>query len=219
MIHKRNYMKKGELLIYSFLLLTLSSCEFDDKGDLYITDTGWFVLIAFIVAFIFGLVKADTEKKKEEDFNAYVDEYEKREALRKKEAEEARRLKQESLFKSIAEEYKDYSSMDIDVKGIYYRTKLAKETVPDLTADSVIKLRKEPSNEYDPCAVKVMYERIHLGYVPASVSEKITTLIDGKAIKKIVVKYAGDARLETWDDPDPYLTLTIYYDGSFYYEQ
>lgn len=208
-------MEKRTLLVLCFIILTLSSCEFDDKGDLYITDTGWFVLIAFIVAFIFGLIKADTEKKKEEDFNAYVEEYEKREALRRKEAEEARRLKQESLFKSIAEEYKDCSSMDFDVKGIYYRTKLTKETVPRLNTDSVIKLRKEPSNEYDSCAVKVIYDRIHLGYVPASISKRVTDLIDNKAIKRIVVKYAGDAKINTWDDPDPYLTLTIYYDGLF----
>ena len=198
-----------------FIIITLSSCEFDDAGDLHITDTGWFLIIVFCVVFIFALIKGNIEIKKEKDFNAYVDEYEKREALRRKEEEEARRVKQEELFKSIAEEYKDYSSMDIEVKGIYYRTKLAKETIPNLNIDSVIKLRKEPSNEYDSYAVKVMYDRIHLGYVPAKISKRITDLIDHKAIKKIVVKYAGDAKLDLWDALDPYLTLTIYYDGLF----
>lgn len=198
------------LLSISFIL---TSCEFDDAGDLHITDTGWLFIIVFCVVFIFALIKGNIEIKKEENFNAYVEEQRRKDELERIEKEEANRIENEAVLKSIADEYKAYFSMDIEVKGIYYRSKLAKETIPFLNVHDEIKLRKEPKNEYDPYAVKVMYDRIHLGYVPADVSKRITELIDHKVIKKIVVKYAGDAKLYQWDDPDPYLTLTIYYDG------
>lgn len=208
-------MKKYLFIASCFILMMLSSCEFDDAGDLHITETGEFVIFAFCLFFIFILIKGYIESKKEEDFNAYVERLNREDELKRKEEEEDKRIKNEAILKSIAEEYKDCSSMDIEVKGIYYRTKLAKDTIVSLNVHDEIKLRKEPSNEYDSYAVKVMYERIHLGYVPANVSKRITELIDHKAIKKIVVKYAGDAKLEPWDTSDPYLTLTIYYDDLF----
>lgn len=205
-------MKKCLLMASCFITMMLSSCEFDDAGDLHVTETGWLVIIIFCLFFIFVLIKGYIESKKEEDFNAYVERLERKDELKRKEEEEAKRIKNEAILESIGEKYKDCSSMDIEVKGIYYRTKLAKETIVSLNVHDEIKFRKEPSNEYDSYAVKVMYERIHLGYVPASISKRITELIDHKAIKKIVVKYAGDAKLDQWDTPDPYLTLTIYYD-------
>lgn len=210
---KNGYQKIGLIFVSCFILVMLTSCEFDDTGDLYITDTGWLFIVVFIVVFIFVLIKGNIENEKEKNFNAYIEEQRRKDELERQEKEETKRIENETVFKSIAEEYKAYFSMDIDVKGIYYRTKLAKETIESLTVHDEIKLRKEPTNKYDPYAVKVMYERIHLGYVPANVSKRITELIDNKVIKKIVVKYAGDAKLYPWDESDPYLTLTIYYDG------
>lgn len=130
-------------------------------------------------------------------------------ARKEREAKE-RALKEK--HDAIAAEYKDYASMEVEVKGIFARSSRAKDLVPDLDVNDEIKLRKEPTNMYDPFAVKVMYDRIHLGYVPADDSEFITGLIDRKAIKKVVVQTAGDAKVEIWDKPDPYLYLTIYYE-------
>lgn len=194
------------------MIMILSSCEFDDAGDLHITDTGWIIIIAFCVVFIFSLIKGYIEKKKEDDFNAYVEEQRTKELLKRKEEEEAKRAEQEAIYKSIAEEYRNCASMDIEVKGIFARSARAKDLVPILNVNDEIKLRPEPTNPYDPYAVKVMCDRIHLGYVPAEDSKLITELIIQKNIKRVVVKFAGDSRIEPWDKPDPYLILTIYYD-------
>lgn len=125
---------------------------------------------------------------------------------------EAKEKALKEKYDAIAAEYKDYASMEVEVKGIFARSSRAKDLVPDLNVNDEINLRKEPTNMYDPFAVKVMYDRIHLGYVPADDSEFITGLIDRKAIKKVVVLTAGDAKVEIWDKPDPYLYLTIYYE-------
>lgn len=125
---------------------------------------------------------------------------------------EAKEKALKEKYYAIAAEYKDYASMEVEVKGIFARSSRAKDLVPDLNVNDEINLRKEPTNMYDPFAVKVMYDRIHLGYVPADDSEFITGLIDRKAIKKVVVQTAGDAKVEIWDKPDPYLYLTIYYE-------
>lgn len=203
-------MKKYLLVFLSFIcLFLLTSCEVDDNGNMSLSDFGWIIVIWFVIFFIVILAKAAKKKKEQErehllsEINNQLSEY--RKEQEKKEQEN------KAKYASIAKEYQNCDSMDIEVKGIFARSRLAKETVPSLTVNDNIKLRKEPTNEYDPYAVKVMYERIHLGYVPASESQFVTKLINHKSIKKVVVKFAGDSELEPWDKPDPYLILTIYY--------
>lgn len=166
------------------------------------------LVFAFILFLWWGYVNSQEEKVKEEQKKKELQDYLDK-AQKEREAKE-KALKEK--YDAIAEEYKDYASMDVEVKGIFARSARAKELVPELTVNDEIKLRKEPTNAYDPFAVKVMYDRIHLGYVPADDSEFITGLIDRKAIKKVVVQCAGDTQIEPWDKPDPYMYLTIYYE-------
>lgn len=195
------------ILLLLCICFFLSSCESYSTGDTY----GGVLILALIIIFIYGIIQS----KKEDDMKKDEDERRRKEleeSLKKyEEQQEAKRLKCQAEYDAVAEEYKSYYSMDIEVKGIFARSRLAKETVPVLNIYDEIKLRKEPKNQYDPCAVKVMHERIHLGYVPAEDSQFITNLIDHKAIKKVVVKFSGVHQLYPWDKPDPYLTLTLYY--------
>lgn len=166
------------------------------------------LVFAFILILRWGYINSKEEKAKEErkkkELQNYLDQSRKEQEAKDKALREK--------YDAIAKEYKDYASMDVEVKGIFARSARAKDIVPTMTVDDDIKLKKEPTNQYDPFAVKVMYDRIHLGYVPADDSKFITGLIDKKSIKKVVVKFAGDSRLEPWNKPDPYLILTIYYE-------
>ncbi len=47
------------------MLITLTSCTIDDNGDFHLTWLFWFLLIAFIIAMLFGAVAAQDEEKKQ----------------------------------------------------------------------------------------------------------------------------------------------------------
>lgn len=57
-------MKKH--LFYLLLLcvpIILTSCEFDESGDIHITGFGWFIVIVVALSFIIGLINANNESK------------------------------------------------------------------------------------------------------------------------------------------------------------
>jgi hypothetical protein len=130
--------------------------------------------------------------------------------------EECRKMKQKreeenrAFLQSELQKYSSYRKIEFEVKGVFYRSKVAKEMIPILDVHDEIKLSKEPDNPYDPFAVKVLCDRKHLGYVPTELSKEVTSLINRKMIKKILVINAGDAKLYAWDDPDPYLEIAIF---------
>lgn len=197
---------------YMLFVLLLTSCEIDESGNMTMSNAGWIFLACLVVAFIVGIAHGNNTKNDEEQ-----KELERKIQLNKslKEYQEQREKKEQAYkekYAAIAEEYKDCDFMDIDVKGIFARSWKARDLVPVLNVEDEIKLRKEPKNAYDPYAVKVMSDRIHLGYVPGDVSQFVTGLIDEKRIRKVVVKFAGESQLEPWDKPDPYLILTIYFE-------
>lgn len=128
------------------------------------------------------------------------------------EAYKYKREKEETVDKErIFNEFKDCKKMTIGVVGMYYRTNFAKEIIPTLSVKDKISLKKEPQNEYDSFAVKVMYARTHLGYVPAKLSKDVTDLIDRKKIQKILIDKAGETKVNSWDEGDLYLNIIIFY--------
>lgn len=206
-------MKKNLFMLQGFLyMLLLTSCEIDRYGNMSMSGAGWIIIIIFGLAAIIWVGKIasyEAERQEQIELNRKIRLNKQLEEYRKEQEAKEKALKEK--YTAILEEYKDCVSLEIEVKGIFARSARAKGLVPYLNVDDEIKLRKEPSNPYDPFAVKVMSDRIHLGYVPAENSEFVTGLIDRKAIKKVIVSNAGDAKLNSWDSPEPYLDLTILY--------
>lgn len=143
------------------------------------------------------------QEKKEEERNAFLEE-EKRKAQEKFEREK-------KIREALSEEYKDCVEIDFEVKGVFARSKAAKDIVLAMEVGEEVKLRKEPTNPYDRNAVKVIAERHHVGYIPKKASRFVTELIDNKRIVKVFCKYAGDAKVYVWDKSDPFLDITIFY--------
>ena len=106
--------------------------------------------------------------------------------------------------------FKDCDSLEVEVKGIFARSMKAKEAINDVFYQGDITLRREPSNPYDPFAVKVMYGKYHIGYVPKENSKFVTELIHKKRIEDVLVLSKGNLA-SRFDDPDPYMDIIIYY--------
>lgn len=107
-------------------------------------------------------------------------------------------------------EYDEYRSIEFNLAGIHYRTQLAKDTINCLDILCDISLIKEPDNPHDRFAIKVIYDRKRLGYVPAYYSEEVTMLINRKLIKKVYVIDSGRDYTSEFSDA-LFVTLRIYY--------
>ncbi|WP_419032159.1 HIRAN domain-containing protein, partial [Dysgonomonas gadei] len=60
------------------------------------------------------------------------------------------------------------------VNGMYYRSYSAKYIARYLKVGDSVYLKREPTNPYDHCAVKVISRGEHIGYIPASLSTEVT---------------------------------------------
>lgn len=110
--------------------------------------------------------------------------------------------------------YDNFRYLDFEVAGIHYRTGLAKETILGLDILSEVHLIKEPTNEYDHFAVKVIFDRKRLGYVPRYDSEKVTKLINADKIKKILVINSGRDYASNYPDALS-VEIRIYYEATY----
>ena len=166
------------------------------------------IVVILVIGLIRLLSKASTDKepspiKKQADTDIELENL-KKERIAKE--DENFRLRNE-----IIESFKDDNALELEVKGIYYRSKGAKDIIASLTVKDAITLKKEPNNKYDEFAVKVLCYGVLLGYIPQEDSEFVTNLIDTKTIKKIIVSNAGDGKFNFWDEPNHYLEITIFY--------
>lgn len=74
------------------------------------------------------------------------------------------------------------------------------DLIRSLTAGTALDLEPEPTNQYDPNAVKVIYDNKHLGYIPRDLAGEVARLIAG-----------GHCRgCETRKDASR--TITVFYD-------
>lgn len=106
--------------------------------------------------------------------------------------------------------YDSYRYIEFNLAGIHYRTSLAKDTIKILDILSDIHLIKEPYNEYDSSAVKVVYDKKRLGYVPKYYSDEVTQLINQNRIQKVLVMDSGRDYTVEYSDA-LYVTIRIYY--------
>lgn len=80
--------------------------------------------------------------------------------------------------------------MNIQLAGLSFRPREAKDLVAILEVGHEFALEREPDNRFDPFAVKIIdpNTEIHLGYVPRTASQEISTaLAEGADYKAILV--------------------------------
>lgn len=63
------------------------------------------------------------------------------------------------------------------IAGVQFRPNAAK-VLSELEVGTELELELEPTNKYDPNAIKIMYEDEHVGYVPKKFSAEITAMIE-----------------------------------------
>lgn len=73
-------MKKVMFLLLALLPILLTSCEFDDNGDIHLSGFGWFLIIGIVVFLIYAIVKGNEDskvtkakmKEKEMDYSQFI---------------------------------------------------------------------------------------------------------------------------------------------------
>ena len=147
-------------------------------------------------------------------------------SIKKKESDdlyrrqEDKRNRVEELEEIWDKIYPNADKVYCEVKGIFARSQEARNAVKYINVGDIVNLKPEPTNIYDPFAVKVIFEKKHIGYIPAEDSEEIHNHIinGGKHIAFIEDtfptfedKYSQDLWLlvyldkpeeEDWDDED-----------------
>lgn len=78
-------------------------------------------------------------------------------------------------------EYYNEWDYNIKVAGVKFRQKELDELYEVSWNDVQIELEPEPTNEYDPNAIKIYASLKHIGYIPAMVAPHINQMLkDGK---------------------------------------
>lgn len=107
--------------------------------------------------------------------------------------------------------YNKYRMLQFNIAGIHYRTNLAKDTISTLDILSEIHLIKDPDNPYDRYAVKVVYDKKRLGYVPVYDSQQVSKLIDFGQIRKVLVIDSGKDLTSGYSDA-LFVEIRIYFE-------
>lgn len=113
--------------------------------------------------------------------------------------------KDEEFLKIVEDNNTDCTPFIFDVAGLCYRTERARENLSYCSAFSEVKLRREPSNQYDEFAVKVLIDGTFAGYVPRKYSKAISTAIVNR---KISDKVMSD--LTVVDGEAEIIEITVY---------
>lgn len=67
---------------------------------------------------------------------------------------------------------------DVQVVGMHFRGPDAKEAAASLEPGTMLRLEREPDNQYDPNAIKVFFESLWIGYIERGQAAWIAPLMD-----------------------------------------
>lgn len=70
----------------------------------------------------------------------------------------------------------------------------AQEIIDDLAESSELEIRPEPDNQYDPNAIKILTDDVHIGYIPGHLAGKVVDLINDNSVD--LVLYLGKNKIE-----------------------
>lgn len=95
--------------------------------------------------------------------------------------------------------------MLVQLAGLSFRPKSAKDLVKTLVAGAKFTLQPEPDNEHDPYAIQVHFEDEFIGYIPRTASEEISTYINSGCTMQCELVEPDDKKPilnVTWTKPD-----------------
>jgi len=93
--------------------------------------------------------------------------------------------------------------LEVNLAGLYYRPKKAHEIARYLNVGDRLELKRNPSNQYDNFAVKVMAYGTHIGFIPKVYSEKVFNEISKKDGYRVFV-------LDTDKDDIPHINIILF---------
>lgn len=78
--------------------------------------------------------------------------------------------------------------------GAHFRGADICEIVKKLPEGTILPLVREPSNQYDPNAIKVLHANLHIGYIPTREAEKWAPILDRGAFGTATIVEPGTAK-------------------------
>ncbi|HMM02028.1 MULTISPECIES: HIRAN domain-containing protein [unclassified Dysgonomonas] len=140
------------------------------------------VLSALIFGFIYLVVyQGKLDSKRTLELHNYYEAKKRNELSYKKHLEdiytkELSRLENKRLRLDLLREStnNEFDILFFELAGLYYRSVRAKKIANELEAGDFLELKREPSNQFDSNAVKVLHNGIHIGYVPIENSEEVS---------------------------------------------
>lgn len=140
-----------------------------------------FIFAILLIAILFFLfVRFNKEAKKNDSYNQiYKDEQAQNEVqyieglyLKEQSRLENKRLRLGKLKDSTNNKF---DIVFCELAGLYYRSSKAKKVANELESGDFLEIKREPSNQFDPYAVKILNNGVHLGYVPMDYSEEVSS--------------------------------------------
>lgn len=106
------------------------------------------------------------------------------------------------MANNLKENVEFYQDWDYNIKaaGVTVRQAELSQLYPKDWAHIDIKLVREPDNQYDANAIKVMADGLHVGYIPALVAQSMAKQLDQGQQFKVNVIYitpSADKKIHT----------------------
>ena len=87
------------------------------------------------------------------------------------------------------------SELTFKIAGVKFHE--YKKVIDKISENDILKLEPEPTNPYDPNAVKILYQNTMLGYVPKKFSSEVSASIEAfgpDKVKCILTKFEKGAK-------------------------
>lgn len=88
------------------------------------------------------------------------------------------------------------------VAGLQFNP-LAMMQISQMKAGDTVQLIPEPTNQYDPHALRVDFKKVKLGYVPRTLNQQVDPGL--ATVIKVDPAAKSHMRVEIWSGPDPAL--------------
>lgn len=181
-------MKK--LVLLSCLFTFTASVNADGFSELstggkIVSSIVFIILVIIITSPVWGLIWYFVRKRKK------AKEHEEwRKAYYAKQLEEKRKIESKGLerLKKVEELTEQKSKiLEVSLAGLYYRPQKVHEIAGALNVGDHLELKRNPGNEYDEFAVKVIASGTHIGFIPQTDSEEVSNEIKrGKGYRAFV---------------------------------
>ncbi len=77
----------------------------------------------------------------------------------------------------------------------------------DMKEGDLLELVREPLNEYDPCAIALHWQGKKVGFIPASINEMLSYLMDAEALSLFAVITHLEKNTQPWEN----VALAVYF--------